>query len=251
MMKMILRKVHVYLYIVSVALGYVILWPFFYYFSRKPERYHTLNSFRRLWGLVSSAFAGIFYHFEYEQPIDWSRPYIICPNHTSNLDISAMCILVKSNCCFMGKHELENGLVTGLFFRTVDIPVNRDSKMSSFRAFKKASEKLQEGVSLIIFPEGGISDHYPPQLCPFKNGPFRLAIELKIPVIPVSSANTWRILWDTGIKHGSRPGISKFKVHKPIETAHLSIDDADALRDEVFEIMNNDLKFEGAVSTLA
>jgi len=151
----------------------------------------------------------------------------------------------------MGKHELENGLVTGLFFRTVDIPVNRDSKMSSFRAFKKASEKLQEGVSLIIFPEGGISDHYPPQLCPFKNGPFRLAIELKIPVIPVSSANTWRILWDTGIKHGSRPGISKFKVHKPIETAHLSIDDADALRDEVFEIMNNDLKFEGAVSTLA
>lgn len=151
----------------------------------------------------------------------------------------------------MGKHELENGLVTGLFFRTVDIPVNRDSKMSSFRAFKKASEKLQEGVSLIIFPEGGISDHYPPQLCPFKNGPFRLAIELKIPVIPVSSANTWQILWDTGIKHGSRPGISKFKVHKPIETAHLSIDDADALRDEVFEIMNNDLKFEGAVSTLA
>lgn len=151
----------------------------------------------------------------------------------------------------MGKQELEDGLVTGLFFRTVDIPVNRDSKMSSFRAFKKASERLQEGISLIIFPEGRISDHYPPQLCPFKNGPFRLAIELKIPVIPVSSANTWQILWDTGIKHGSRPGISKFKVHKPIETAHLSIDDADVLRDEVFEIMNNDLKFEGAVSTLA
>ncbi|XHR92269.1 lysophospholipid acyltransferase family protein [Mucilaginibacter sp. UC70_90] len=80
---------------------------------------------------------GIFYRFEYEQPIDWSRPYIICPNHTSNLDISAMCILVKSNCCFMGKQELEDGLVTGLFFRTVDIPVNRDSKMSSFRRLKK------------------------------------------------------------------------------------------------------------------
>ncbi|WP_317132978.1 lysophospholipid acyltransferase family protein [Mucilaginibacter rubeus] len=251
MMKMILRKVHVYLYVISVALGYFILWPFFYYFSRKPERYSTLNSFRRIWGLVSSAFVGIFYRFEYEQPIDWSKPYIICPNHTSNLDISAMCILIKSNCCFMGKQELEEGLVTGLFFRTVDIPVNRDSKMSSFRAFKKASEKLQEGISLIIFPEGGISDHYPPQLGSFKNGPFRLAIELKIPIIPVASANTWQILWDTGTKHGSRPGLCKFKVHKPIETAHMNIDDADALRDRVFDVMNHDLRFEGAVSTFA
>ena len=151
----------------------------------------------------------------------------------------------------MGKQELEDGLVTGFFFRTVDIPVNRDSKMSSFRAFKKASEKLQEGISLIIFPEGGISDHYPPQLCQFKNGPFRLAIELKIPIIPVSSANTWQILWDTGTKHGSRPGLCKFKVHKPVETAHLAIDDADALRDEIFEIINRGLKPENFVSTFA
>lgn len=248
---MILRKVHVYFYVVSVALGFFILWPFFYYFSRKPERYHTLNLFRKIWGLVSSAFVGIFYRFDYEQPIDWGKPYIICPNHTSNLDISAMCILVKGNCCFMGKQELEEGLVTGLFFRTVDIPVNRDSKMSSFRAFKKASEKLQEGISLIIFPEGGISDNYPPQLCQFKNGPFRLAIELKIPIIPVSSANTWQILWDTGTRHGSRPGVCKFKVHKPVETAHRVIEDADALRDEVFGIINRDLNSEDPVSTFA
>jgi len=151
----------------------------------------------------------------------------------------------------MGKQELEDGLVTGLFFRTVDIPVNRDSKMSSFRAFKKASEKLQEGVSLIIFPEGRISDNYPPQLGSFKNGPFRLAIELKIPIIPVVSANTWQILWDTGIKHGSRPGVCKFKVYKPIETAHMNIDDADTLRDKVFEVMNRDLKIEGPVSAFA
>jgi 1-acyl-sn-glycerol-3-phosphate acyltransferase len=250
-MKMILKKAHVYLYVVSVALGYFILWPFFYYFSRKPEHYRTLNKLRGLWGSVSSAFVGIFYRFEYEQPIDWSKPYIICCNHTSNLDISAMTILVKNDFCFMGKQELEDGLVTGLFFRTVDITVNRESKMSSFRAFKKASERLQEGVSLIIFPEGGISDQYPPQLCPFKNGPFRLAIELNIPIIPVSSANTWQILWDTGTKYGSRPGIAKFKVHKPIDTSNLTVDDADTLRDEVYEIISADLNAKASVSAQA
>ncbi|AYL94735.1 lysophospholipid acyltransferase family protein [Mucilaginibacter celer] len=250
-MKMILKKVHVYLYMASVAVGYFVMWPFLYYFSRKPERYPRLNSVRRLLGRVSSGLVGIFYRFEYEQAIDWSRPYIICPNHTSNLDISGMSIMVKNNCCFMGKQELEDGLVTGLFFRTVDIPVNRESKMSSFRAFKKAGERLQGGMSLIIFPEGKIADDYPPQLSEFKNGPFRLAIELKIPIIPVSSANTWQILWDTGIRYGSKPGICKFKVHKPIDTSALSVDDADSLRDEVYQIINADLKTGNTVSAYA
>lgn len=242
-----MRKAHVYLYMGSVALGYFIMWPFLYYFSRKPQRYPALNKFRRFLGAASSAFVGIFYSFDYEQAINWDRPYIICANHTSNLDISAMSILVKNNCFFMGKHELEDGLVTGLFFRTVDIPVNRESKMSSFRAFKKAAERLQHGMSLIIFPEGKIADDYPPRLGEFKNGPFRLAIELKIPIIPVTSANTWQILWDTGTKFGSRPGVCKFKVGKPVETSELTIDDADSLRDKVYELMSAALKQQDQV----
>lgn len=241
-MKMILRKVHVYLYVISVALSYLILWPFFYYFSKHPSRYHSMNKLRRVWGFISSAMVGIFYKFDYEEPIDWSKTYIICPNHTSNLDISALCILVNGNCSFMGKQELADGLVTSLFFRSVDIPVNRESKMSSFRAFKKAAAKLQEGISMVIFPEGMITDDYPPELSEFKNGPFRLAIENKIPVIPVSSLNTWKIFWDTGTKYGSRPGICHFFVHKPVDTSSLAIADADTLRDKVYGIIKDKLE---------
>jgi 1-acyl-sn-glycerol-3-phosphate acyltransferase len=142
----------------------------------------------------------------------------------------------------MGKEELTEGIVTRLFFRTVDIPVNRDSKMSSFRAFKKAMENLLSGITMIIFPEGGIADDYPPKLQPFKNGPFRLAIEAKIPIIPVTSLNTWKVLWDNGTKYGSRPGICHIFVHQPIETAHLTVDDADDLRDQVYGIIQQ--KFE-------
>lgn len=236
-MKLIIKKVHVYIYVLSVALSYFLFWPLFYYFSRKSSRYRNMNRFRRIWAIFSSALAGFFYRFDYEQPIDWSKTYIVCPNHTSNLDISAMCVLVNSNCSFMGKEELKDGLVTGLFFRSVDIPVNRDSKMSSFRAFKKAAEKLQEGITLIIFPEGKISDDYPPTLHEFKNGPFKLAIDHKIPIIPVSSSNTWKKFWDDGTKYGTRPGICKFHVHKPIETAHLTEDDVDKLKDEIYDII--------------
>lgn len=235
-----IKKVHLYLYITSVALTYFMLWPFLYYFSKKPSRYKILNRLRRRWGWLSSALAGFFFRFTYEAPIDRGRTYIVCCNHTSNLDITATCLLVNGDACFMGKEELKDGLVTGLFFRSVDIPVNRDSKMSSYRAFKKAAEKLLNGTSMIIFPEGKISDDYPPRLHEFKNGPFKLAIDLKIPILPVSSSNTWQLLWDDGMKYGSKPGVCRYYVHKPIETAALT--DADALRDEVYEIIGQKLE---------
>jgi len=245
-MKLILKKAHVYWYAGSVALLYFILWPLFYYFSRKPERYPTLNKIRAFWGRVSSGMAGFFYKFEYEQPIDWSRAYIVCPNHTSNLDISAMCMLVKNNHCFMGKHELLDSFVTRLFFTTVDIPVNRESKIASFRAFKKAEEKLKEGISMIIFPEGAIPQVYPPQLDSFKNGPFRLAIENNIPILPISCTDAWQALWDDGTEYGTRPGILHFHVHQPIETKDLNPDDADALRDKVRAIIAGKLGVENS-----
>ena len=237
-MKILLKKTHIYLYVISVALSYFILWPLFYYFSRQPSRYKNMNRLRRLWAFLSSAFVGFFYRFHYEQPIDWSKTYIVCANHTSNLDIAAMCILVKGDCSFIGKEALKDGLVTGLFFRSVDIPVNRDSNISSFRAFKKAAERLQNGTTMIIFPEGKIGDEYPPVLHPFKNGPFRLAIELKIPITPVSSANTWKMLWDDGTKYGTKPGVCNIFVRKPIKTDHLTIADADNLRSIVFNIIS-------------
>ena len=241
-MKSVLKKVHHYIYLAIVAFLYLFAWPFFFYFSRKPSRFNAMNHARRVWAYLASTLAGIFFRFEFEEPIDWRNTFIICPNHSSNLDITAMCLLAKGNICFLGKDELKHEMVTRLFFKSTDIPVNRDSKMSSYRAFKEATERLKRGITLIIFPEGGISDDYPPTLHEFKNGPFRLAVESKVPIIPVTLINTWKIMWDNGAKLGSRPGVCKVFVHKPIETVHLAIDDADWLRDEVFNIIEQKLQ---------
>jgi 1-acyl-sn-glycerol-3-phosphate acyltransferase len=191
---------------------------------------------------MSTTVSGIFFRKKYEVPIDWGRTYIICGNHTSNLDISAINLAAKNNHAFIGKEELRQNLVLGFFFRTIDMTVNRDSKISSFRVFKEAAEKLKKGISVVIFPEATIPLQYPPQLSDFKNGAFRLAIELKIPILPVTSLDTWKVLWNTGSQYGSRPGICNIFVHKPVETAHLTLDDADTLRDEVYDIIKR--KFE-------
>jgi 1-acyl-sn-glycerol-3-phosphate acyltransferase len=226
----------------SVGFFFIVMYPFLYYYSRKPERYAGMNKWRGILGYVSSAFAGIFYRYSFETKIDWSRPYIICPNHTSNLDITAVALLNKSTFAFLGKEELLDNFVTKLFFKTIDIPVNRESKIASFRAFKKADEYLKKGISLAIFPEGTISHHYPPRLQDFKNGPFRLAIEHQIPIIPVTLVNVWKKMWDDGSQLGSRPGICDIRVHQPIETRGLSIDDVDQLREKVFNIINSELE---------
>ena len=145
-----------------------------YYCSLNPKRYQGMIKLRRAWAFLSAFCVGIVFKFEFEEPIDWQKTYIICPQHTSNLDTSMICSLMKhDNFCFMGKQELLDGMVTGIYFRTVDIPVNRDSKMSAFRAFKAAADRLKSGINMIMFPEGGIADVYPPQVQEFKNGPFQ------------------------------------------------------------------------------
>lgn len=231
----ILKKLHACWYILTVVFSFLLFFPFFYYYSRKPERFPTLNKYRKGFGFLSSALAGFFYRYRVQQPIVWDRPYIVCANHTSNLDISAITLFMQGNFAFLGKEELVRNPVLGIFFKTIDIPVNRESKIASFRAFKKADEYLQAGMSLIIFPEGKIGNEYPPILHEFKNGPFRLAIERQIPIIPVSIDHLWKLMWDDGFKYGSRPGIGQLWVHEPIETTGMTIDDADLLKDQVYQ----------------
>jgi 1-acyl-sn-glycerol-3-phosphate acyltransferase len=242
-MKQSLKRLYTYFYRFNVGIIYIFWWPLLYFFSRKQSRYKYLDKMRGWWGFLSSLFSGIRYCYEIEQPIDWSRTYIICPNHSSNLDITAISILAKNTYSFMGKDDLLDGFVTGLFFRTVDIPVNRESKMSSFRAYKQAAERLENGITMVIFPEGTIPKNYPPELQEFKNGPFRLAIEHKVPIIPVTILDTWKVMWDNGAKFGARPGVCKIYVHQSIETASLTAEDADDLKNRVRNIIRN--KFEG------
>ena len=200
-----------------------------------------MNRMRWIFSYFSSLFSGFLFRFTYEEKLDWSKTYIICANHTSNLDITAIILLAKRNYVFFGKEELLDNFVTGIYFRTIDIPVNRESKISAFRAFKKAEEKLKDGKTVVIFPEGMISEHYPPVLQPFKNGPFRLAIEQGVQILPVTICNNWNLMWDDGKRYGTRPGICDICVHAPIDTSSLTTDDADELKNKVYDIIYNQL----------
>src|SRR5471030_2546405 len=140
-MKLLLKRAHAYLYIFSALIVYFLLWPFVYYFSRRPNGARAMNKIRQIWCFACSAFTGIFYRYTFEEPIDWNRPYIICANHTSNLDVNALSLLVKGDYCFIGKEELKKGIVTRLYMEHVDISVKRENLVSALKAMKKTAKK--------------------------------------------------------------------------------------------------------------
>ena len=235
-----LKQIHRIYLLFIILLFFVLFYPFYYFLAKRPEWYGLLNKTRALNSWLCSIFTGIFFRFTYVEPLDHAKHYIFCGNHTSNLDIMIFCILAKGRFSFMGKDDLLKNPVLKIFFNTIDIPVNRDSKISAYRAFKRAGENLTKGMSLIIFPEGTINEeYYPPVLSPFKNGPFRLAIDTQTDIVPVSVTDAWKKLWDDGAKHGSRPGICDIYVHAPVSTAGLLPDDADQLKDRIFEVINS------------
>jgi 1-acyl-sn-glycerol-3-phosphate acyltransferase len=237
-----LRQLHRGYYLLILLLVSIVLYPFVYLAASKQKWYGHLNRIRILHSRLCSFLSGFSYNFVFESPLQHDQTYIYCANHTSQLDIMIMCMLAKRRFHFMGKEELLNHPILKMFFRTIDIPVNRDSRISAFRAFKKAAENLNAGMSLIIFPEGGISDaHYPPRLAEFKNGPFRLAIENNIPIVPVTITNAWKLMFDDGRIRGSRPGRCDIYIHKPIFTQDLAPGDDAMLKDQVYKLVESKL----------
>lgn len=237
-----LRYIHRTYVIFVIVFFFAVFYPFYFFAASHPNRYGLLNKLRKINSIFCSFCSGIFFRMTFEDVLQKDQTYIYCANHSSNLDIMIFCILAKGKFHFMGKQELLKNPVLKLFFKTIDIPVNRDLKISAFRAFKKAGENLAVGRSLIIFPEGGIAGEvYPPELLPFKNGPFRLAIENHLPVVAVSMCDVWKKMWDDGNKYGSSPGICDIYIHKPISTLELTLADTDLLKDRVFDLINSKL----------
>lgn len=229
--------------VVIFGVTFALFYPLFYFSLYNPKWHPFANKLRLVWAKLLFPLTASSYELYYENPLDPNKQYVVCANHTSMIDIPLAAILLNgANFKFMAKHQLASVPVFGIFFRTIDIPVNRDSKIDSFRAYKKALEALDNGYNLIIFPEGTTSD-IAPQMLEFKNGPFKIAIDKQVAVLPVTFLDNWHLfLYDGNML--MRPGRARVIIHEPIETAGLTQADADRLKDEVYDIIDNDLKNE-------
>lgn len=224
-----------------VALTFYLMYPLFYYNTRKESRYHRVAKLRKIWCDLGFVLGFYSYRAEYEVAVDFSKPMIIVANHTSYLDTPLICTIISGNYHFMGKVELLKNPVLRLFFQTIDVPVDRSNRIASYRALKRVEENIKNGLSLILYPEGTMSKN-PPVMGDFKAGAFKLAVDTKVPILPISFLNNYKLMRGSGLKYGSRPGIMKVYVHKPIETIDLNTsEDLENLSKKIFETLNSKL----------
>ena len=147
------------------------------------------------------------------------------------------------NTIFVGKDGIAATPLFGYMYKKLHITVDRASLKSRVNTMLDSMKAIDEGKSLVIYPEGGMLTTNPPQMCVFKDGAFRTAIEKQIAIVPVTIPYNWIILPDQK-KIRLHAGKVKVIFHKPIETRGMNIKDVPQLKQLVFSIIDTELKKE-------
>ena len=155
-------------------------------FSIRSKDYKYAYKFIRLWCF------GMFYGmgFRYElttltsKKIDKNTQYVFIANHTSIMDVMLPCILMPNHpLCYVGKKELVKIPVFGTIYKRICVMVDRKSARSRADVYRRCAERMEEGQSIVIFPEGGVPDDTSVLLDSFKDGAFTLASKHKSPIV--------------------------------------------------------------------
>jgi 1-acyl-sn-glycerol-3-phosphate acyltransferase len=179
------------------------------------------------------------YEVECRSKLDPKRTYIFCSNHFSYLDIPAMG-LNPINAIFVGKNSIAKVPLFGFMYRKLHITVDRRSLRSRSNTVINSLKAIDEGKSLIIYPEGGMATNEPPRMSSFKDGAFRAAIEKQIPIVPVTIPFNWIILPEHPlILHR---GKVKVIFHEPIETKGMTNGDVKNLKEKVYAVIALELE---------
>ena len=220
----------------------VLLYPFFRILLSRKKWFPLVFKLKKFWAQLLCIGGGVMYEATYEAALDTNKKYIFCCNHSSYFDIILSYCVLENYFVFMGKKELEKVPLFNIFFKEMNILVDRKSNMGSHKAFMRAGLELDAGNSIIIFPEGTISREAP-KLRPFKNGAFRLAIDKQVEIVPITYTNAWKRLQDMPFLQGKAgPGKVGVFVHAPISTVGLTEANQDELKQQVRNIIESKLK---------
>ncbi len=173
-----------------------------------------------------------------EEPFVKGKSYMLVANHTSMLDIMLMLRTTRNPFVFVGKKELENIPLFGFFYKRVCILVDRKDSRSRTAVYRRAQRRLNQGLSICIFPEGGVPDETV-ILDQFKDGAFKMAIAHGIPVVPITFLDNKKRFPFTFFS--GMPGPLRVNVHRFIETKNLQEIDKTALREQVRTLILEDL----------
>jgi 1-acyl-sn-glycerol-3-phosphate acyltransferase len=192
-------------------------------FTRTGNAVHIIA---RLWAKAILAVSRIQVTVNGLANIDPSMFYIYMSNHQSNFDIPVLLAHIPGQFRWLAKAELFRIPIFGRAMRGAGyISIDRFNRISAIESISAAAEKIKEGVSVMIFPEGTRSKDG--RIRPFKKGGFILAVDAGVPIVPIIIRGTRPIMAKGDLR--IQPGEVFLDIKKPIATAGYSRDTKDDL----------------------
>lgn len=228
---------------VLMAIPILVMLPFLVLSILTESGYPYFFKMARIWARFILFGMGFYYKIDKEQELDKNKSYMFIANHTSMVDIMLMLVSVRKPFVFVGKQELSKIPLFGFFYKRTCILVDRDSSKSRGKVFERAQKRIDQGLSICIFPEGKVPDDESIVLDEFKNGAFRLAIDHQLTIVPIAFLDNKK-RYSYTIFSG-KPGLLRVKILSFIETNTKKKSDLNEIRDGSWsEIHKELLEFE-------
>ncbi|WP_417857861.1 lysophospholipid acyltransferase family protein [Xanthomarina gelatinilytica] len=224
---------------ILVALPIIVLFPILLVSILKESWYPYFFKLARFWAKFILTGMGFVWKIEREEIPETDKSYMFVANHTSMADIMLMLVSVKNPFVFVGKKELAKIPLFGFFYKRTCILVDRNSEKSRKGVFLRAQRRLKQGLSICIFPEGGVPEEHI-VLDTFKDGAFRLAINHQIPIVPMTFLDNKKRFSYTFFSGG--PGKMRVKIHPFIETKGLTIQDTKLINEKTRKLILKNLE---------
>ena len=149
----------------------------------------------------------------------------------------------------MGKSEILSYPLLKTFFKRLNIPVFRKDRLKAARSFIQAKQCLAEGWAIVIFPEGGIPDLKQPQMAEFKEGAFKLAKSMGVPIVPITFVDNYHLFSDlTKVFGSAHPGIARIVIHPVISAEEVQQASELEMMQRTFDCIAQPLREKGIMN---
>jgi putative phosphoserine phosphatase / 1-acylglycerol-3-phosphate O-acyltransferase len=180
------------------------------------SRRDAVNLAVTTWGEFGSALAGVDIRIRGEQHVWAQRPAVFLFNHQSAIDVLIIAKLLRRDFTAIAKQEIALNPLVGPVFRVADtVFVDRRNHEKAIEALRPVVDSLRSGLSLAIAPEGTRSNS--DRLGEFKKGPFHIAMQAGVPIVPIVIHNASDVLPKGALF--IRPARVQVDVLEPVDTS--------------------------------
>ncbi|MEE4356166.1 MAG: lysophospholipid acyltransferase family protein [Desulfococcaceae bacterium] len=186
------------------------------------------------WARLNGLLTPMFVTVRGRENIDPEQSYVIAVNHRSQYDVLLLYGWLGIDFKWVMKKELRKVPIIGISCEKLGhIFIDRTDRNAAIRSINEAKKKIRNGTSVLFFPEGTRSRSG--KMLPFKKGAFKMALDLGLPILPLSILGTREILPpDT---KDIFPGKAELIIHPPVSIAGYDDENLEALMEKVKNII--------------